>query len=113
MKYLGFQLSSPEGAKVNFQDWNDIQNKYNSITYKPKKGPPQKLFHNVVKEFIEFCGTYHIDHSKYKIVTPCHMDDDKWRQFDFEASEDVKISIHSLIYGHKSYEIIQRIIDIG
>lgn len=108
---MKYELRDVGGLKIDFQNWSDFNNRYNSKGYTPKRRPPKRLIENVIREFELFCRYYHIDASKYRYIDACEMDDD-WRQFDFVDENNYKIAVHSIIYT-KTYKILQRIIDIG
>jgi hypothetical protein len=112
--YDGFTVLPVGGVATDFNDWNDIQNKFNSRTYVPKRRRVnRRLLTSVIKEFREFCKSYHIDASKYRFIEPAELEGEI-RQFDFMDSMEkdaAKISIHSII--SKGGKIYQRIIDIG
>ncbi len=109
---MNYELRKIDGIKVDFQDWNTFKGQYNSKSYKPKLPPVKRLILNAIKEFEEFCKHYHIDHTKYKYIDAAEFEGE-WGQFDFVDEEERKIAVHSIIYREKTYEILQRVIDIG
>lgn len=111
--YDGFIVLPIEGVATNFNDWNDIQNKFNSRTYVPKRRRVnRRLLAATIKEFRKFCKSYHIDASKYRFIEPTEVEGEI-RQFDFMDSMDrdaAKISVYDII--SKNGKIYQRIIGI-
>lgn len=102
------------GVKTDFGAWNSMQNKYGSKEYQPKSAPPKKLVAAVIREFEQWCKSYHVDVTAYKFIEPCEIEGD-WRQFDFIDSITekwpAKIQIHSIV-ANKDGKIFQRIIDV-
>lgn len=105
-----YQFRGFDGLKTNFQDWSEVNNRYNSVSYTPKRPPAKRLIENVIREFEVFCRHYHIDASKYRYIEAFEMEG-SWCQFDFVDEKGCKISVHSIIYV-KNYKIMQRVIDI-
>ena len=112
-KDMNYTIITPCGIKTNWNDWNDIQNRFNGKSYVPTRNPPKKLLANVIREFEEFCKTWHIDVTAYQFVEPCEFDG-QWKQFDFKDSpdSDTGIQCHSII-ANKNGRIFQRIFDLG
>ena len=115
MSINDFTILKSEGVKTNFNDFNTIQNRYNSKMYQPKRQAPRKLIAAAIREFKEFCETYHIEASKYKFIEPCEVEG-IWRQFDFLDSVTDKyparIMVSGIIYRKNTYTILQREISI-
>ena len=112
--YDGFTVLPVGGIATDFNDWNPSKGGYNAKTYVPKRRRVnRRLLAAVVKEFREFCNSYHIDDSQYRFIEPAEIEGEI-RQFDFMDSMEkdaAKISMHSII--SKEGKIYQRIIDIG
>ena len=111
---MDYTILDEVGVKKNYNDWNDIQNTYNSKEYTPKRPPSKKLIASVIREFEEFCNSYHIDSSKYPFIEPCEIEGD-WRQFDFLDSVTDKYPSRIMvsdIISDKNGKIFQRVIEI-
>lgn len=110
---MNYTILLPCGVKTDWNDWNDIQNRYNSKSYRPKRNPPKKLIASIIREFEQFCKVWHIDNTAYKFIQPCEIEG-TWRQFDFKDSLDSPngIQCHSVVYNENG-KIFQRIFELG
>jgi hypothetical protein len=112
---MSYTILTECGVKTDFNQWNPTQNRYGSKEYKPKRQPPKKLVQAVIREFEQWCKSYHVDASAYRFIEPCEIEG-TWRQFDFIDNPDdkypAKIQIHSIV-ANSDGKIFQRVIDVS
>jgi hypothetical protein len=111
----GYTILPMTGLDQDLADWNDFKNKFGSKEYRPTTTLSTKKLESVIDRFESFCQTYHIDHTKYRIIDPCEFHRLETFQFDFRSSlEDGEplIQMHSVIFG-RTGQILQSVIDLG
>ncbi len=111
----GYTILPITGVEQDLANWSDFTNKFGSKEYRPTTTLSPKKLESVIDCFESFCQTYHIDHTKYRIIEPCEFHRHETFQFDFRSSlEDGEplIQMHSVWFG-KAGNIIQSKIDLG